>query len=1788
MNSGVGILASAFSFLFFSAVHLYAQAAPAAVTQTNAPPSTASAAEIARALPRIPISQAGGVTSPFVRTHGIVTAVGSEDFWLSDSEGGLNVYCGFPPAVTIGQSLELLGAPKTERQERRLSLLSILSSAPGRVPTPVHLAARQLYESARHGQRVTARGNFLHSIPTDYGDILILQEGDTSFEARRRFPAGSSVHPLAAGSRLSVTGILRARGGDGPENAPRIIVVDPDDIQVLSRGPLSIGATIAIVGGLSLALSAGLVALGIAHRRLKDFNVRLEAQDRELVLLNSELEKRIKARTGELEAANAKLQREIGEREAMQKKVADNERRYRLLVEQVEAIVWEFDPQTECMCYVSPQAARLGYPLEQWLTKGFWNECLHPEDREFAIAYCAAETSKGLNHELQYRFLKADGGFIWFDDKVAVETKADGSRFLRGILIDITARKEWERALRETEELFSTAFHSSPAISAITSFPDGVFIDVNQRLLDATGYRRDEVIGRTATELGLWADPELRKKITEQMALGTPAHQVEYDIVDKFGCRHTLLGSLQRVALGGRQCILSINQDITDRKRAEVSLRDSEQRFARAFHASPAIVVITRESDGRYIDVNERFTQLMGYTRDEVLGHTAMELGIWVHPEERKTILEPILHGQSVRNVECQFRAKSGALHTVLLSVEKIMLGGEPCLLGINNDITDLKKAEALRTAQNQVLEMIAQGARLDETLARLVLGVEAQAEGLLCSIFLLSRDGKHLRLSAAPSLPEEYNRKVDGIEIGPEAGSCGTAAHFGEPVVVEDILTDSKWNGIRDWLLPHGLRACWSTPIFDAQHRILGTFAMYYRRPGRPSEEHRRLLQTATHTAAICIRRARDEESIQESQRALQQQNDLLNEMEQLAEIGAWSLDLHDGCLVWSDQVFRIHELPSDFTPVVESAIAFYAPEARPMIAAAVREASETGRPWDLELPFVTARGNRRWVRAQGTAEIVNGRAIRLHGAFQDITRRKQAEEALRLSEERFAKAFDLSPAITVISRRSDGRYLDVNARFTETLGYSREEAIGQTSLSLNLWVHPEKRSEILRQVEAHGCARDVECEYVDKAGRVHVMLTSIEPITIAGEPCLLSLNHDISARRRVENGLRVLVSCINIASSAEFYFKLAQQLARLFQTRYAAVAEPAPGKPGWIRTLGISADDQPAAHIEQALASTPCDEALANGIHYVPARAHEKYPEAPVLAGLKIESYLASSILDSRRNPLGLVILMHDQPWAPPPDYEPILKLFAESAGVRIERERSFAALRAAESRFRMAIEHSFDCLALHDASGICTYISPAVTRILGYTVEELAGQPASRIILPDDLPAYESHRALLGRTPDAHAELEIRVRHRDGTTRWIQTADTNRLEDASLRAIVCNFRDITERKHGELVQHKLEAQLRQSQKMEAIGTLAGGVAHDFNNILGAIIGCAELARLDSINNPPALANIDDLLKASHRARDLVKQILTFSRREEYQRKNISLEPLVAETSRLLRAALPQFIDLKTTVHAPLPVIHADPTLIQQVIMNLVTNASQAIGNRPGQVDVTVRERPGLGADAPPQVMIEIRDNGCGMEPAIVERIFEPFFTTKGPGQGTGLGLSVAHGIISAHGGAIRVESSPGKGSAFTILLPANRKTGDTARDQPRQPGLLRGTERILLVDDEGALLAVSEKILTRAGYRVTACTDATAALELFRRSPSDFDLVITDYSMPKHSGADLAREIFALRPRLPVIVCSGYTTSLTPDQSVAAGFCDYLHKPVAPDQFCLAVRRALDNATAEQRQP
>jgi PAS domain S-box-containing protein len=523
--------------------------------------------------------------------------------------------------------------------------------------------------------------------------------------------------------------------------------------------------------------------------------------------------------------------------------------------------------------------------------------------------------------------------------------------------------------------------------------------------------------------------------------------------------------------------------------------------------------------------------------------------------------------------------------------------------------------------------------------------------------------------------------------------------------------------------------------------------------------------------------------------------------------------------------------------------------------------------------------------------------------------------------------------------------------------------------------------------------------------------------------------------------------------------------------------------------------------------------------------------------------------------------------------------------------ERKRADDALRFSEERFRSAMEHSPIGMAIASLEGRWIEVNPALCRIVGYTREEMLTRDFQSLTHPDDLEVtLEYARQMLAREIETY-QMEKRYLHKDGHVVWGQLNVSLLWDsDGKPRHFVSQIQDISGRKLAEEARKSLEIQLHQAQKMESLGTLAGGIAHDFNNILGAILGNVELAGLDAGAHPVIQESLVAIGKAAHRARDLVRQILAFSRQQTPELRPVKLTTVVGEATRLLRATLPATLEIRTHVDTRCPHIQADPTQLHQIIMNLGINAWHAMVDGMGAIDISIKNlevdvalsathadlKPG------PYLCLSVADNGKGMDKATLGRIFDPFFTTKAPGEGTGLGLAVAHGIMKSHFGAIRVESQPGKGTTFFLYFPVRKVTVEavTLEAVEATPAEVSAGEgqHIVYVDDEAPLVRLVTILLKQLGYRVSGFTNAVEALAAFRAEPGQFSLLITDLSMPGMSGLEMASEVHRLRPELRTVVVSGYVTDELLKQARACGVSEIIQKPYTFQEMSESIHRLL----------
>jgi len=528
--------------------------------------------------------------------------------------------------------------------------------------------------------------------------------------------------------------------------------------------------------------------------------------------------------------------------------------------------------------------------------------------------------------------------------------------------------------------------------------------------------------------------------------------------------------------------------------------------------------------------------------------------------------------------------------------------------------------------------------------------------------------------------------------------------------------------------------------------------------------------------------------------------------------------------------------------------------------------------------------------------------------------------------------------------------------------------------------------------------------------------------------------------------------------------------------------------------------------------------------------------------------------------------------------------------------ERRRAERALRVSEERLRIGLQGINAAMNVvevpPDATDVRSarlYIDPVVKRVLGYADHEFPNKLEEWLarVHPDDRPALDARVAVMTQWKPGLTHARYRMRHRDGSWRWIENTRSNLLHEPSVGAVVMNFRDITERKAAEVERARLESRLRQAEKMEAVGRLAGGIAHDFNNILGGILGYAEMLVETAAEGTPQRRYAQNVLTAANRASGLVEQILSYSRSQRGKRVPVELDRIVAETLDLVRGKLAAGITLETRLPAKQHYVIGDPTQLHQIVMNLCTNAVHAMGES-GKLLVSVGAeevdaervfahttlRPGSYA------CLAVEDSGSGMDATTLARLFEPFFTTKEIGKGTGLGLSLVYGIVTDSGGAIDVASTPGRGSRFTIYLPRVDSPA-IAEDETETPVVRGNGERIMVVEDEQALMALICEVLKRLGYEPAGFADSAAALAEFETRPEQFDALITDEVMPRLAGTELAAALRRHRSDLPIVLVSGYIGPIMSERAAAAGIREILKKPVQARELAASLARALGRA-------
>jgi PAS domain S-box-containing protein len=868
------------------------------------------------------------------------------------------------------------------------------------------------------------------------------------------------------------------------------------------------------------------------------------------------------------------------------------------------------------------------------------------------------------------------------------------------------------------------------------------------------------------------------------------------------------------------------------------------------------------------------------------------------------------------------------------------------------------------------------------------------------------------------------------------------------------------------------------------------------------------------------------------EAEEHLRHTQELLSETGRLAKIGGWEFDPATGKGSWTEEVARIHDLDPEIETSVELGLSFYHGESRTRIEEAIKRAVESATPYDLVLELTTAKGNHRWIRTVGRPIVRDGKVALIRGYFQDISEMKQArDEISRLA--RYPNQ-NLYPVLRVDEA---GLILYANPATLSLLSSWQCRVGGRL---------PKPISSIAARSlrENHALTAEIDCD--DKT-----FLFAATPV--ATEKSVIVYGFDITAEKQVQRSLehseRRLGDALDLAKAANWEFDVATRTLTFNDRFYALYGTTAEREGGYT----MPADEYTRRFLFPEDAHTVADK-IARAI--AEPDPHAKWQLEHRILRRDGQTRFILARITTVRDAQGRTIGTHG-----------VNQDITEQKLAEEER-----------ARLAIALEQTAEAVVITNVEGEITYVNPAFERITGYQRREVAGQNP-RILKSgeQDEVFYRALWETVGRGEVWSGRL--RNKTKDGRIYDAEmTISAVVDEHGNVISYVAIQRDVTE-------QLALERRLLQSQKMEAIGTLAGGIAHDFNNILGAILGYGQLIAVALPESGDLRNDIDELLKAVNRATDLVRQILTFSRQVDEERKVIEIGLIVKEALKLLRPSIPTTIEIRTEIDDRDCPAFANPTQIHQVIVNICTNAYHAMQDSGGIMTVSVHPygvddaiadtHPGLHEGD--YVRLSVRDTGHGIARENLHRVFEPFFTTKPPGSGTGLGLATVHGIVTSHGGAISVYSEIDVGTTFHVYLP-RAETGAHPELGPVE-AVRGGREHILVVDDEEALVRLVERALRQLGYEVTAMTSPIEALDAFRAQPDSFDLLITDQTMPKLTGIELVRDVRRIRPDLPIVVATGHAGETIKEQLAQAGVTAILSKPAKLPEIGRIVRTALD---------
>ena len=1413
---------------------------------------------------------------------------------------------------------------------------------------------------------------------------------------------------------------------------------------------------------------------------------------------------------------------DITGRKQAEEALKKSEARYRSLVEDSLALICTHDLDGTLLS-VNPAAAKAWGGTTAELVGRKIQDLLTPK----AFAYFADYIERIRTHKSGEGLLEVitkSGEVRYWTYRNVLREEAGKEPFVLGYAQDITERKLAEEKLQE-EKTFSDAVIDSLPGAFYVSDESGSLVRWNKNVEKMLGYTSEELAAPNRP--AFFPEEDLATTIAkrqEGFVHGQTMH--ETCVLAKDGKRIPVLLTGIRAVIGDKPYLVGMGIDITDRKRAEEALRESEERFRQMAENSPDMFWLFDLRKAGVLYVSPAFEKVWGRPVQELLSNP----GIWreaIHPEDREYITNDFDTRGVTVGAENEFRIvwPDGAVRWVRGSAFPIRdeSGAVSRLGGIVYDVTDRREAEDALRRQEKLFHAIVEdqtemivrckpdGTRTFVNAAYGHAFGSSQGELLGTSLFrfLADEDRERIRKKLASLTPDQ---------------PIATDVH-------RTFISDgeTRWHEWTD----HGL--------FDAQGRLTEIQSV-----GRDITERKKAVEELT------ISEARYRTLIETAPEAI-----VVLE----AETGKFVDFNENACHLFGlPGKELLKQTPAEVSPPLQ-------PDGRPSDLAAVEYIRQAAAG---EVPvFEWMHRNAAGVNIPCEVRLVRlpsaGRML-LRGSVTDITERKTAEAALRASQEMFSKAFHSSPEPMCIIAISDSNFLDVNKAFCDQIGYSREEAVGKTAVQLGL--DPlSGLSDEQRKVLDQGGLHNLELDLRTRSGDVRTALVSFETVEIAGQPCILAQGRDVTEHRQAERALRSSEQRYRdfISHSKEAVWRVEldeaipidlpaeEQMERLLYSAFMAECNDA-----MAHIVGAArAEDLIGKHLKELIPST--DQERITGFKSAAAgRWQNRTIQFQVTRPTGESRHLQRTEIPIVEN--GKLIRM----WG----------LTRDVTDLYLAEE----AVRASEERYRLLFERSLAGVVRTTLDGRVLECNEAFAKIQGYTSrEEVISSNVRDFYLEtsDGTTLFD----LLKQYPIVIGE-EFHTRRRDGSPAWMLVSASlieNQREGPSILATAF---DITHWK-------ELGEQLRQSQKMEAVGRLAGGVAHDFNNMLQIINGYSELVIDQLPGEDPLHAHMQEIKGIVERAAGLTRQLLAFSRQQVLAPQILDLNLAIANLSKMLRRLIGEDIELVMHEGHPLSKVKADPGQIDQVILNLAVNARDAMP-RGGKLTIETANVEIDGSFAlahfpmtpGPYTMIAVTDAGHGMDAETQARIFEPFFTTKEKGKGTGLGLATVYGIVKQSGGFIWVESEVGKGTTFKVYLPPASEAAAPQRPE-LAPSMLQGTETVLLVEDEEYVRSLVRKSLQSKGYTVLEARNGEDALRVAREHAGPIHLLITDVVMPGMSGRELAERLAPLRREMKTLYMSGYADDAILHHGVLHSGGALLQKPFTAEALANKVRQVLEQS-------